>query len=196
LRIYPGDPCLIRSLWSKKVRGLHPKLLVNVHFSAFPGQGNVPCVKVALQDSIYGLAFRMLCNREGTEDATWEILARIVTRLSQFDFRSKLTTWAYRVAVNYILDVPKSPVERLHLSFEQFAEGLPSVKQATCPTGVRSVGSIRPLSPPQDSMRPVTLRVGSPTSTLTRPNMPTLTFPKPSNGLKAGEPSSASSSST
>jgi hypothetical protein len=35
-----------------------------------------------------------------------------------------LTTWAYRVAVNYVLDVKKSSVERLHLSFEQFAEGL------------------------------------------------------------------------
>jgi RNA polymerase sigma factor (sigma-70 family) len=78
----------------------------------------------ALQGDIYGLALRMLCQREDAEDATQEILVRIVTRLSQFNFRSKLKTWAYRVAVNYILDVKKSPVERLHLSFVQFAEDL------------------------------------------------------------------------
>lgn len=66
----------------------------------------------------------MLCNREDAEDATQEILVRIVTRLSQFDFRSKLKTWAFRVAVNYVLDVKKSAVERLHLSFEQFAQDL------------------------------------------------------------------------
>jgi RNA polymerase sigma factor (sigma-70 family) len=66
----------------------------------------------------------MFCNREDAEDATQEILVRIVTRLSQFDFRSKLKTWAYRVAVNYIMDVRKSAVERLHLSFERFAEDL------------------------------------------------------------------------
>lgn len=78
----------------------------------------------SIQGDIYGLALRMLCNREDAEDATQEILVRIVTRLSQFDFRSKLKTWAYRVAVNYILDVKKSPVERLHLSFERFAEDL------------------------------------------------------------------------
>jgi RNA polymerase sigma factor (sigma-70 family) len=77
-----------------------------------------------IQGDIYGLALRMLCNREDAEDATQEILVRIVTRLSQFDFRSKLKTWVYRVAVNYILDVRKSPVERLHLSFERFAEDL------------------------------------------------------------------------
>ena len=80
----------------------------------------------ALQGDVYGLALRMLCNREDAEDATQEILVRIVTRLSQFDFRSKLKTWAYRVAVNYIFDLKKSPVERLHLSFERFAEDLTS----------------------------------------------------------------------
>jgi len=48
----------------------------------------------------------------------------VVTRLAQFDFRSRLKTWAYRVAVNYILDVKKSPVERLHLTFDRFAEDL------------------------------------------------------------------------
>jgi RNA polymerase sigma factor (sigma-70 family) len=78
----------------------------------------------AIQGDIYGLALRMLCNREDAEDATQEILVRIVTRLSQFDFRSNLKTWAYRVAVNYVLDVKKSAVERLHLSFEQFGENL------------------------------------------------------------------------
>ena len=77
-----------------------------------------------LQGDVYGLALRMLWNREDEEDATQEILVRVVTRLSQFDFRSRLKTWVCRVAVNYILDVKKSPVERLHLTFDQFAEDL------------------------------------------------------------------------
>ena len=78
----------------------------------------------ALQRDVYGLALRMLWNREDAEDATQEILVRIVTRLSRFDFRSALRTWVYRIAVNYILDVKKSPVERRHLTFEQFAADL------------------------------------------------------------------------
>jgi RNA polymerase sigma factor (sigma-70 family) len=77
-----------------------------------------------LQGDIYGLSLRMLWNREDAEDATQEILVRTVTRLSQFDFRSKLKTWVYRITVNYILDVKKSPVERLHLTFERFADDL------------------------------------------------------------------------
>jgi len=78
----------------------------------------------ALQDDLYGLALRMLWNREDAEDATQEILIRIVTHLSQFGFRSRLKTWAYRLAVNFILDVKKSATERLHLSFERFADDL------------------------------------------------------------------------
>jgi RNA polymerase sigma factor (sigma-70 family) len=77
-----------------------------------------------LQPHVYGLALRMLWNREDAEDATQEILVRVVTRLSQFDFRSRVTTWVYRVAVNYILDVKKSPVERMQLTFERFADDL------------------------------------------------------------------------
>ena len=77
-----------------------------------------------LQSDVYGLALRMLWNREDAEDATQEILVRAVTRLSQFDFRSKLKTWVYRIAVNYILDVKKSPAERMHLTFERFAADL------------------------------------------------------------------------
>jgi RNA polymerase sigma factor (sigma-70 family) len=72
----------------------------------------------------------MLWNREDAEDATQEILVRIVTRLSQFGFRSRLTTWAYRVAFNYILDVKKSAIERLNLGFERFGEDLESGLQA------------------------------------------------------------------
>ena len=77
-----------------------------------------------LQNNVYGLALRILWNREDAEDATQEILVRVVTRLAQFDFRSKLKTWVYRIAVNYLLDVKKSPVERMQFTFERFAADL------------------------------------------------------------------------
>jgi hypothetical protein len=37
------------------------------------------------------------------------------------------------VAVNYVLDVRKSAIERLHLSFERFAEDLESGVQPAAP---------------------------------------------------------------
>jgi hypothetical protein len=64
------------------------------------------CVR-DLQGDVYGLALRMLWNREDAEDATQEIPVRVVTRLSQFNFKSKLKTWVYRIAVNYTLDAQR-----------------------------------------------------------------------------------------
>jgi len=73
---------------------------------------------------MYALALRMLWHPQDAEDATQEILVRVVTRLAQFDFKSRLRTWAYRVATNYLLDVKKSCVERQKLSFTSFAQDL------------------------------------------------------------------------
>jgi RNA polymerase sigma factor (sigma-70 family) len=73
---------------------------------------------------MYALSLRMLWHPQDAEDATQEILVRIITRLSQFDFRSRLMTWAYRVATNYLLDVKKSCVERQKLSFDAFSQDL------------------------------------------------------------------------
>lgn len=78
----------------------------------------------ALQHDVYQLALRMLWTREDAEDATQEILVRVITRLGQFDGRSRLKTWAYRVATNHLLDVKRSPVERQRLTFDEFADDL------------------------------------------------------------------------
>lgn len=77
-----------------------------------------------LQANMYALALRMLWHPQDAEDATQEILVRVVTRLAQFDFKSRLRTWAYRVATNYLLDVKRSCVEREKPSFTSFAEEL------------------------------------------------------------------------
>jgi RNA polymerase sigma factor (sigma-70 family) len=78
----------------------------------------------ALQNDVYALSLRMLWQPADAEDATQEILVRVVTRLGQFDFRSRLKTWVYRIATNYLLDVKKSCVERQRMSFSSFAEDL------------------------------------------------------------------------
>lgn len=84
----------------------------------------VAIVVRTLQPNIYRLAVRMLWHPSDAEDATQEILVRVVTRLAQFDFRSRLQTWAYRVATNYLLDVKRSCVERQRLTFTSFATEL------------------------------------------------------------------------
>jgi RNA polymerase sigma factor (sigma-70 family) len=84
----------------------------------------VRCIK----DDVFRLAVRMLWHPEDAEDATQEILMRVVTRLSTFRGESAFRTWVYRIATNHLLDARQSRVEREELTFAgfgaQLAEGL------------------------------------------------------------------------
>jgi len=66
---------------------------VGLHVAADEGAGTVALEQIegALE------AQRQILQ---SELATQEILVRVVTRLSQFDFRNRLKTWVYRVAFN------------------------------------------------------------------------------------------------
>ncbi len=78
----------------------------------------------AVRDDVYRLAHRMLWHPQDAEDATQEILIRVVTRLSTFRGDAQLRTWAHRIAVNYLLSMRKRRVEDAALSFDAFAEDL------------------------------------------------------------------------
>ncbi|MGW2665877.1 RNA polymerase sigma factor [Nocardia tengchongensis] len=78
-----------------------------------------------LQDPIYRLALRMVWRPADAEDATQEILLRTVGNLASWRGEAKLTTWAYRIGVNYLLNLKRqTPQEAQQLSLDQFGEGL------------------------------------------------------------------------
>jgi RNA polymerase sigma factor (sigma-70 family) len=79
---------------------------------------------VATQDQIYKLALRMLADTAAAEDATQEILIRIITKLSTFQGDSKFETWTYRIATNYLLTARKVIARDPGLSFQMFADDL------------------------------------------------------------------------
>lgn len=73
-----------------------------------------------IQDKIYGLALRMLYNPSDAEDASQEILLRIITHLGTFRGESSFSTWMYRVAANHLLTVRKRRAELRAVSFEEY----------------------------------------------------------------------------
>jgi RNA polymerase sigma factor (sigma-70 family) len=77
-----------------------------------------------VRDDVYRLAHRMLWHPQDAEDATQEILIRVVTRLSTFRGDAQLRTWAHRIAVNYLLTTRQRRMERQALSFDAFGEDL------------------------------------------------------------------------
>jgi RNA polymerase sigma factor (sigma-70 family) len=78
----------------------------------------------ALQHGIYHLSLKMLGHPQDAEDATQEVLAKVITRLARFRGESSLRTWVFRIAVNHLLTTRKSRAESVGLTFEAFEQML------------------------------------------------------------------------
>lgn len=77
-----------------------------------------------LQPKVYRLAVRMLWHPQDAEDATQEILIRIITSLATFRGESSISTWAYRVGANYLLSARQNRLEEQAYTFEKFGREL------------------------------------------------------------------------
>ncbi|MFZ4813049.1 MAG: RNA polymerase sigma factor [Phototrophicaceae bacterium] len=89
---------------------------------------------------IYNLALRMLQVPMDAEDATQEILIKMVTHLHSFRAESAFTTWMYRIACNHLLTMQKRTPNRQTLSFEALSSRLEYsgvMKKATMCIGLR-----------------------------------------------------------
>lgn len=94
------------------------------------------------QPWVFNLALRMLFHHADAEDATQEILLKVVTSLPSFRGDSKLSTWLYRIAVNHLLSFKKGKwiASESVCSFEAAAAGL---------------GQVPDLDPPDPTTVPV-----------------------------------------
>jgi RNA polymerase sigma-70 factor, ECF subfamily len=58
--------------------------------------------------AIFRLAFRMTGNEQDAEDVVQEAFLRAYKRLSDYEARASFSTWLYRIASNYSLDLIRS----------------------------------------------------------------------------------------
>lgn len=73
-----------------------------------------------IQPRIYNLSIRMLKSPQEAEDASQEILIKIVTHLSDFRNQSAFTTWAYRISTNHLMNMQRNN----RPTFEELSESL------------------------------------------------------------------------
>lgn len=78
-----------------------------------------------MQKDVYRVALRFLGHPQDAEDATQEILIRVITGLASFRGDSSFRTWAYRVACNTLLSLrKKGRMEQQSVSFDEFGDDL------------------------------------------------------------------------
>src|SRR6267143_5569553 len=78
------------------------------------------------QGWIYNIAVRMLYHPQDAEDASQEILVKVLTRLSSFQVRSSFRTWLYRVVFNHLLNVKRGREELKITTFSAYGDALDS----------------------------------------------------------------------
>lgn len=77
-----------------------------------------------VNDFVFNLSLRMLGTIHDAEDATQDILIKVMLNLASFKKLSSFKTWVYRIAVNYLLDYKKSMFYKYPLSFEYYADDI------------------------------------------------------------------------
>jgi RNA polymerase sigma factor (sigma-70 family) len=89
--------------------------------------GDLPSLEMLLkelQGSIFNLAVRMLGQKQDAQDASQEILIKVITHLGTWRAESAFTTWVWSIASRHLLNYRSRSPSRFEYSFEQLSEGL------------------------------------------------------------------------
>ena len=81
-------------------------------------------VLAGVQDLVFNLSLRMLGTFHDAEDASQDILLKVMTHLSSFKGESSFTTWVFRIAVNHLKDYKKHMFAQFPLSFEFYGDDI------------------------------------------------------------------------
>jgi RNA polymerase sigma factor (sigma-70 family) len=76
------------------------------------------------QDWIYNIGLRMVYLPEDAEDATQEILIKLLTKLSTFEGRSSFRTWLYRLVCNHVLNMKRGRADKAEWTFLKYRREL------------------------------------------------------------------------
>ena len=100
------------------------EILVN---NANSGDKNaLELVVLEIKDLVYNLSLKMLLFPEDAQDATQEILIKIITHLSTFKGKSSFTTWVYRISTNYLLTLKGKKSREFIMNFDEYSDFIDS----------------------------------------------------------------------
>lgn len=81
-------------------------------------------IVIEINDLIFNLSLRMLGTISDAQDATQDIIIKIITNLSTFRMESNFKTWVYRISTNFLIDYKKSLFAQYPLDFAYYENDL------------------------------------------------------------------------
>ena len=100
------------------------ELLLLIRQAAAGDKSALETVLLSVQDLVFNLSLRMLGTFPDAEDASQEILLKIITHLSSFKGESSFSTWVFRIALNHLKDYKKHMFAKFPLSFEFYGDAI------------------------------------------------------------------------
>ncbi|MCI8805836.1 MAG: RNA polymerase sigma factor [Clostridiales bacterium] len=94
---------------------------------------------VNVQNIVFNLSLRMLGTFADAEDATQDILLKMITHLSSFRGDSAFTTWVFRIAANHLKNYKKHMFAHYPLSFEYYGNDIENGKIQDVPDLTQNV---------------------------------------------------------
>ena len=94
---------------------------------------------IGVQDIVFNLSLRMLGTFADAEDATQDILLKMITHLSSFRGDSSFVTWVFRIAVNHLKNYKKHMFAHYPLSFEYYGNDIENGKIQDVPDLTQNV---------------------------------------------------------
>lgn len=92
-----------------------------------------------VQDIVFNLSLRMLGTFADAEDATQDILLKMITHLSSFRGDSSFTTWVFSIAANHLKNYKKHMFAHYPLSFEYYGNDIENGKIQDVPDLTQNV---------------------------------------------------------
>lgn len=92
-----------------------------------------------VQDIIFNLSLRMLGSFADAQDATQDILLKMITHLSSFEGKSSFTTWVFSIAANHLKNYKKHMFAQYPLSFEYYGDDIENGKIKDIPDLTQNV---------------------------------------------------------
>lgn len=79
--------------------------------------------------NVYNIAFRITCNKEDAEDITQETFLKVYDKYEQFENKSNIYTWIYRIALNislkYKSKINSDLFENLNETIQYYKNSIP-----------------------------------------------------------------------
>ena len=100
------------------------ELLVLIDQAVAGDKHSLEIVLGGIQDLVFNLSLRMLGTFSDAEDASQDILLKVMTHLSSFKKESRFSTWVFAIAVNHLKNYKKHMFAQYPLNFEYYGDDI------------------------------------------------------------------------